>query len=354
MLDEIREQPVALERTLHSGLTAGAKLAKAVAARRPRLIVLAARGTSDNAAQFGRYVLEIMTGIPVSLAAPSVTTLYETPLDLAGAMVVAISQSGESTDTNLVLERAKAQGALTVGITNESGSTLAGLAEHVFLVKAGKERSVAATKTYTGQLLLLYMVAHALGARIRLDDLRALPEWADAALSLESAVGERAERYRFMERAVVMGRGLNYSNAQEFALKLMETCYVVTEGFSSADFLHGPIAMVEPSLPLFLFAPAGATWPGTADILSRLHRLEAETLVITDVANPAAAAHQRAIVIPARLGRKRRAEKWSGPEDLYTPIPYIIPAQLFAAALASEKGLNPDRPRTLSKVTRTL
>ena len=116
--------------------------------------MLVARGTSDNAAQFGRYLLEIMTGIPVSLAAASVVTLYQTPLDLTGAMVVAISQSGESTDTNLVLEKAKFQGALTVGITNEAGSTLAGLADHVFLVKAGKERSIAATKTYTGQLLM--------------------------------------------------------------------------------------------------------------------------------------------------------------------------------------------------------
>jgi len=354
MLTEIREQPAALERTLRSGLSAGAKLAKAVARKRPRLIVLAARGTSDNAAQFGRYLLEIMTGIPVSLAAPSVTTLYQTQLDLAGAMVVAISQSGESTDTNLVLERAKAQGALTVGITNEAGSTLATLAEHVFLVKAGKERSVAATKTYTGQLLMLYMVAHAVGARIRLDDLRALPEWADAALSLEASARERAGRYRFVERTVVIGRGLNYSNAQEFALEMMETCYVVAEGFSSADFMHGPIAMVDPSLPLFMFAPCGATWPGSEDVLSRLGRLRAETLLITDVGNKVAAGQDRALVIPARLGRKRSAEKWAAPEELYTPIPYIIPAQLFAAALAEEKGLNPDRPRTLSKVTRTL
>ena len=178
------------------------------------------------------------------------------------------------------------------------------------------------------------MVAHAV-ARIRLDDLRALPEWADAALSLQPVVAERAERYRFMERTVVIGRGLNYSNAQEFALKMMETCYVVAEGFSSADFLHGPIAMVEPSLPLFLFAPCGATWAGTEDVLSRLGQLKAETLLITDTSNPAAAAHDRALVIPARLGRKRRAEKWAAPEELYTPIPYIIPAQLFAAALAS-------------------
>jgi glucosamine--fructose-6-phosphate aminotransferase (isomerizing) len=252
------------------------------------------------------------------------------------------------------LERAKAQGALTVCITNEARSTLAGLAEHVFLVKAGKERSVAATKTYTGQLLMLYMVAHAVGARIRMDDLRALPEWADAALSLEAAAAERAERYRFMERTVVIGRGLNYSNAQEFALKMMETCYVVAEGFSSADFLHGPIAIVDASLPLFMFAPCGATWPGVEDVLSQLGRLKAATLLITDTGNKPAAEHDRALVIPARLGRKRSAEKWAAPEELYTPIPYIIPAQLFAAALAEEKGLNPDRPRTLSKVTRTL
>jgi glucosamine--fructose-6-phosphate aminotransferase (isomerizing) len=354
MLEEIREQPAALERTFRSGLTAGAKLARALAVRRPRLIVLVARGTSDNAAQFGRYLLEIMTGIPVSLAAPSVMTLYQTPVDFSGAMVVAISQSGESTDTNLVLERAKAQGAVTVGITNEAGSTLAGLAEHVFLVKAGKERSVAATKTYTGQLLLLYMVAHALGARIRLDDLRALPEWAEAALSLEELIRERAERYRFMERAVVLSRGLNYANAREFALKMMETCYVVAEGFSSADFLHGPIAMAEASLPAFMFAPGGATWPGMENVLARLGQLQSETLLITDVANPGASAHERAIVIPARLGRKRGTTKWPGLEELYTPIPYIIPAQLFVSALAEVKGLNPDRPRTLSKVTLTL
>jgi glutamine---fructose-6-phosphate transaminase (isomerizing) len=351
MLEEIREQPAALERTLRSGLSSGSKLARAVVAKRPRLIVLVARGTSDNAAQFGRYLLEITTGIPVSLAAPSVTTVYETKLDFRDAMVVAISQSGESTDTNMVLERARAQGALTVGITNESKSTLAKLAEHVFLVKAGKEHSVAATKTYTGQLLLLYLVAHALGARIRLDDLRALPEWTDAALSLEASVTERAERYRFMERAIVIGRGLNYANTMEFALKLMETCYVVAERFSSADFLHGPIAMVEPSLPLFVFAPCGATWPGIEGVLTTLAKLKAEALLITDAANRQVAdAYPRSIVIPARICRRKSPV----PEELYTPIPYSVPAQLFAAALSRVKGLDADRPRTLSKVTRTL
>jgi glucosamine--fructose-6-phosphate aminotransferase (isomerizing) len=198
MLDEIREQPSALERTLRGGLRAAKRLESAVKARRPKLIVLAARGTSDNAAQFGRYLLEITTGIPVSLAAPSILTLYGATVHLRDALVVAISQSGESTDTNMVLEHARDQGALTVGVTNEPRSTLARLAEHIFLVRAGRERSVAATKTYTGQLLMCYLLAHALGARIRLEDLRRLPEWTAAALTIEPQISERAERYRFM------------------------------------------------------------------------------------------------------------------------------------------------------------
>ena len=172
-------------------------------------------------------------------------------VDFRDALVIGISQSGESTDTNLVLERARAQGALTIGITNEAGSAMAKLADEVFLVRAGREKSVAATKTYTGQVLVLYLLAYALGADLRLDDMRRLPDWAASALELEKMITALSERYRFMEHAVVVGRGLNYANAFEFALKMMETSYVVAERFSSADFLHGPIAMVERVVPCF-------------------------------------------------------------------------------------------------------
>ncbi len=349
MLEEIREQPAALERTLATSLASVERLRRLLEPRRPRFILLAARGTSDNAAQFGRYLLEIATGIPVSLAAPSIFTLYGARLDMREALVVAISQSGESTDTNLVLERARAGGARTVGITNAPRSTLARLAERVFLVRAGREKSVAATKTYTGQLLMLYLLAYALGARLRIDDLRRLPEWAEAALRLEKEIAGRAGRYRFMEKAVVVGRGLNYATAFEFALKLMETCYIVAERFSSADFLHGPIAMVGPSFPVFLFAPSGVTWPSMKPMLDRLRQIPAETLAITDRSNAEAGRGGQSIVIPARLARRGPL-----PVELFTPIPYIIPAQLFAACLAAEKGLDPDRPRGLTKVTRTL
>ena len=352
MLTEIRQQPVILERTLRQDLPGVEKLRKALVARRPRYIMLAARGTSDNAAAFGRYLLEISTGIPVSLAAPSVFTLYGVKkFDFREALVVAISQSGESTDINVVLEAAKAQGALTVGITNEPDSVLANLAEHVFLVRAGKEKSVAATKTYSGQLLAIYLLAYALGAPIRLDDLRRLPGYAERALSLEPQIAELAQRYRFMENAVVVGRGLNYANAFEFALKMMETCYVVAERFSSADFLHGPIAIVGAHFPAFLFAPPGVTWPSMKELLAKLAPAGAEVFVISDQSNPEAGRIEgaRGVTIPVAL-----AHKGPLPAEVYTPIPYIIPAQIFAASLAREKGLNPDQPRGLSKVTRTL
>ncbi len=350
MLEEIRQQPAALARTLERELPRAERLRRLLEKRRPRLILLAARGTSDNAAHFGRYLLEITTGIPVSLAAPSIFTVYRAAPDLRQALAVAVSQSGESTDTNLVLESARRQGALTVGITNEARSSLARLAEHVLLVHAGRERSVAATKTYTGQLLALYLLAYALGARIRPDDLRRLPEWAAAALEVEPEVRRLSERYRFMNDAAVVARGLNYANALEFGLKLMETCYVVAERFSSADFLHGPIAMVERSFPVFVFAPAGVTWPAIRQVLARLSRRRAETLVLTDPSNPAALeCGARALALPVKLARRSLS-----PADLFTPIPYIIPAQLFAASLADWKGLDPDRPRGLHKVTRTV
>ena len=306
-------------------------------------MVLVARGTSDNAALFGRYLLEITTGIPVSLAAPSIATLYGAKVDYRDALVVAISQSGESTDTNMVLEWARARGAMTLGITNERSGTLARLAEHVWLVRAGREKSVAATKTYTGQMLMLYLLAYALGGRIRLADLERLPGMVEGALRLEEEVAELAARYRFVNRAVVVGRGLNYANAFEFALKLMETCYVVAERFSSADFLHGPIALAEPNFPVFAFAPAGVTWNSIGQTLDKLRGMRAEVLAIADPGNREVEARAtRVIRLPRRI-----------PEAL-TPIPYIVPAQIFAACLAVEKGLDPDRPRTLSKVTLTL
>ncbi len=347
MLDEIAEQPAAIERTLLEELPHAEALRRKLADSPPRLVVLVARGTSDNAAQFGRYLLEVVAGIPVSLAAPSVTTLYHKTPAWKDALVIGISQSGESTDINICLEAARDSGARIWGVTNEADSAMAKLSDEVFLVRAGRERSVAATKTYTGQLMALYLVAYALGAAIDPDKLRALAEPTAAALERRDDVQALAERYRFMERCVVVGRGLNYANAFEFALKLMETCYVVAERFSGADLAHGPIAIVERDFPAFHFVMPGPVLSGSLELAERLRGMGAETVVLSPLS-------------PADLGQvavkslKLSQAPAGDPEDLYSPIPSIVPGQLFAAYLAEIKGLNPDEPRGLTKVTRTL
>jgi len=350
MLDEIREQPAVLEAALRAEMGTVRALCSRFEKERPRFVVLAARGTSDNAAQFGRYLIEIATGIPVSLAAPSVFTLYSAEMDFREVLYVGLSQSGESTDVNLCIRRARELGAITVGVTNDSESTLARTAEQTILLHAGLESSVAATKTWLAQLLSMYLLAWSLGADLTLEQIRRMPEWTAAALALEPRLVERAQRYVFAEKAIVVGRGFHYSNALEFALKLMETCYVMADSFSSADFLHGPIAVAQRGIPAFAFAPPGPTWPGISETLSRLAAAGvAPPLLITDERNGEACALEAAIAVPAP-----EALESTLPIDALTPIPYAIPAQLLAAHIAEQKGLNPDRPRMLQKVTQTL
>jgi Glucosamine 6-phosphate synthetase, contains amidotransferase and phosphosugar isomerase domains len=342
MLDEIAEQPSAIERTIKREGSRIDRFAKGlIAKRRPALIVLVARGSSDNAALFGRYILETMTGIPVSLAAPAVHTLYKAKVNLRDALVIGISQSGEGVDINLVLRKAKKAGALTLAVTNEASSAMAKLADETFLIHAGRERSVAATKTYTGQLTILHLLARALADGNGRVDVEKIPALTAESLKLRPDIEELVERYAFMNRAVVVGRGLNYANAYEFAIKLMETCYVVAERFSSADFLHGPIAMVERGFPAFLFAPPGPTFKSMKELLVKLNGLGAETVAISS---------EKAIL--EKAGKSVRINE-KIPEIL-SPIPYIVPAQLFAALLAEAKGISPDSPRSLTKVTRTL
>lgn len=341
MLQEIAEQPQALTNTISAEKDKLARLGSFLRQREIDLIVLVARGSSDNAALFGRYLLEITTGIPVSLSAPSVHTLYQAKLKLQRALVVGVSQSGEGEDINLVLENARASGAYTIGITNEAESTMARLVDETLLTHGGRERSIAATKTFTGQMLLFYMLAAQLADNSRKIDYERIPEFAARAMEQKPAVLELVQRYVFMENCVVVGRGLAYANAYELALKLMETCYVVAERFSSADFLHGPVAMIERHFPVILFAPPGVMLKGVRDLIERLRELHADMLAITSDLD-AAASCSRAIIMPKEI------------DEFLAPIPYMIPGQLFAALLAEARGLDPDSPRSLSKVTRTL
>ncbi len=339
MLEEITEQPVVLERTINAEKSKVAKLRKFIRERNIDLIVLVARGSSDNACQFGRYLLEVMCGIPVSLSAPSVFTLYNAKLNLSNALVIGVSQSGEGTDINTVLEHAKKSGAFTIGITNEADSTMAKIADEILLIHAGREKSVAATKTYTGQMLHFYHLA-AIFSDNKIE-FEKIPNYAAQVLQLRSKVEELVERYVFMENCVVVGRGMNYGNSYELALKLMETCYVVAERFSSADFFHGPLAIIERRFPVIMLAPNGVTKQSSIDLLKRLQELNADSLSITnddEIANLSS----RALRMPKEI------------EEILSPIPFIIPAQLFAALLSEAKGIDADAPRSLSKVTKTI
>lgn len=341
MMKEIFEQPQALLKTFRAERDHAQDFRKFVEKRNFRLIVLVARGTSDNAALFGRYLFELTTGIPVSLCAPSIHSIYHARLDFREALVVGISQSGEGLDINMVLRAARRQGAYTVGITNEAKSSMTAHVDDVFLVRAGKQRSVAATKTYTGQLMVLYLLASALGKQVTLAGASEIPGRVKEVLHLEPHIRERVERYRYMRHCVVVARGLNYANAFEMALKLMETCYVVAERFSSADFLHGPIAMVERDFPVIVFMPNDKTLTEQRKLVGRLGTLLADTLAIapSSVRLPAAV---RVIPMPESI------------PEIYTPIPYIVPGQIFAARLAEAKNLDPDKPRSLQIVTKTI
>lgn len=339
MLQEIGEQPTALEQTMIAEREKYARLGTFLRNKDIDLVVIVARGSSDNASLFGRYLIEVTAGIPVSLSAPSVYTLYKAKLNLSRALVIGVSQSGEGDDINIVLESAKASGAYTLGITNEAGSTMAQIANETLLIHAGRERSVAATKTYTGQMLHFYMLANELAEKKL--DIERIPEYTTRALELQPKITDLVQRYVFMENCVVVGRGMNYGNSYEMALKLMETCYVVAERFSSADFFHGPLAIVERRFPVVLFGPSGVTQKSSVELLDRLHELNADCLSITNDPEIAKLS-PNSLVLPSEI------------EEFLSPIPFIVPAQLFTALLSEAKGLDPDAPRSLSKVTKTI
>lgn len=340
MLQEIGEQPGVLERTIREESLRIGGISNFLRKRDVDLVILVARGSSDNAALFGRYLIEINCGIPVSLAAPSVYTLYKARLDLKRALVVGVSQSGEGSDINAALECAKKCGAFTLGITNQAGSAITQTADETLMIDAGPEKSVAATKTYTGQMLQFYLLANALVEKSRRIELERIPLFAAEALELKETVREMAERYIFMENCVVVGRGLNYGNSFELALKLMETCYVVAERFSSADFFHGPLAMVERRFPIIMFAPKGVTARSSIDLLKRLKALNADSFSITNDQRIARLSSRSLLMNPSI-------------DEILSPIPFVMPAQLFAAYLSEARGLDPDKPRSLSKVTKT-
>lgn len=342
LFSEINEQPGRIAATLASQKKCAEKIAAEIHKRDIRYVFLAARGTSDNAGRYANYLLGALNGLPLALATPSLFTYYKKPPVLKNALVIGISQSGKSPDIVSVLEEGRRQGCMTLSMTNEPASPLAQASDFVLELGAGAEKAVAATKTYTAELMCVAMLSAALANNTRMwAELGQVSGWMKAALKQNDFIAQAAQRYRYMDQTVVLGRGFNYATAFEWALKLKELTYIIAEPYSSADFAHGPIAMVESGYPVFAVAARGRVFNSMLEMLKRLRSEIAAELVVISNDKRALSLAQTPLSIPVET-----------PEWL-SPLVNILPAQLFAYHLTRAKGYNTEQPRSIRKVTET-
>lgn len=342
MRSEIGQQPDMLAAILaaRDGTTGVAGVASAIRRAAPRFVLLAARGTSDHAALYAKYLVEVRLGLPAGLASPSTVTAYDVAPDMRDVLFVAVSQSGASPDLVGSLQRARECGALTLAVTNAPSSALAQAAELHLDVRAGEERAVAATKSYTAELLSLWLLIDALadgdgsGAAVVPDAVRAMTEGLE-----DSVVAGLAEAYAGADRLIVTGRGYSFPTALEAALKFMETSYLAAQGFSGADLVHGPLAMVDPASHVIAVVSDGPGGRAMEPVLSRLQRSGAQLMVVGTAGAVRDAG--RGVPLPGAV-----------PEHL-APIVEIVPLQRIACSLAVARGNDPDQPRGLTKITLT-
>jgi glucosamine--fructose-6-phosphate aminotransferase (isomerizing) len=338
MAAEIAEQPQVWRRILAEGNQQFDAAAKSIIDYNPRHVLFVARGTSDHAALYAKYLTEIVQQRPAGLVSPSTMTAYGARPDLRGVLMIGISQSGGSPDLVQSLQVAREQGALTVAVTNQPDSPLARTAAINIDLMAGPERAVAATKSYTAQLLALYLLID----RVTGGDgnaAAALPDLGDTLLKQNDRVAALAQRYLFASRLVSTARGYSYPTAREAALKLMETSYLSAQAFSGADLLHGPLAMIEPQVPVLTVIGEGVGGRAMSQVLPRLKEQGADVFC---VGTPeAVAAASVGVELPA------------GAHERLAPLLEIIPFQQLALHLAIARGGNPDSPRGLRKVTET-
>jgi glucosamine--fructose-6-phosphate aminotransferase (isomerizing) len=339
--EEIGEQPLLASRMLAESRGAVTAIASRIRQAGARGLVIAARGSSDHAALYAKYLFGVRNHMMVTLAAPSLFTSYTSHPNLEGQCVIGISQSGSSPDVVAVIEEAARQGLVTVAVTNDPESRLAHAAELHLPLEAGLERSVPASKTYTASLLALAMVSQALDPDATFEAaLGQVPPALAAALEQEEEL-DRLVPALLGSRAIVLGRGFNFCTAEEIALKLTETSYVLARAWSVADFEHGPIAVVEPGFPVLLVDGRGRVSLDLESIERRLAGHGCRLIRLVDGAEEADHSHEATVSLDSGL-----------PEEL-TPLTLAVLGQLLAHRVALARGIDPDRPRALNKITRT-
>jgi len=338
---EIHEQPLALQRFFDNEWSDLKETSKLLKDERVTNVVIAARGTSDNAARYAQYLFGAANHLSVGLATPSLHSIYQQVPSYKNSLVIGISQSGKSPDIVSVIAEAKKQGSPTIAITNEPNSDLANTADCLVDLHAGPELSVAATKTYTTELgAIAALSTLALESPEREAILRSAPELMQEALKLSPSIAQAAERYRYMRMCVVIGRGFNYPTAFEVALKIKELNYLIAEPYSSADFLHGPVALIEESFPVVVIAPTGRMIQEMKVFVKDLNERGAEIIAISDD-DELLASGRTAFRLPQI------------PDEWVSPLVSVVPGQLFAMHLANVRDLNIDHPRGIHKVTET-
>ncbi len=338
---EIHEQPAAAARLLDAERAHAVRIAAAIREYDPAYVCIAARGTSDNAARYAQYIMGAHLGLTVALAAPSLHTLYRKPPRYHRALVIGISQSGQSEDVRQVITDARAHGALTVSITNAPDSPLAQNADHHLYIHAGAELAVAATKTYTAELIALALITAAVSTDTTLTAaLDTIPAALRATLELTTPIHAWAGYLKDMTQYAVIGRGYNYCTAYEISLKIKELCSVIGEEYSEADFRHGPIAVVQPGIPVIIVAPRDATVEKMRELVEKLNVKGADCLVISDDETFGSIARQYMPIAPL--------------VDWLSPIAAVIPGQVMAMHLAVARGGDVDAPIGLTKVTNTV
>lgn len=340
--EEIFQQPEILRNLINTQWNIVRETVEKIRQHEFDYIFMTGRGSSGFAGLYAKYLYGIRNELPLSQAAPSIFSIYNKSPKLKKALILGISQSGESPDIVKVVKEGRRQGAPTLAITNKPHSPLAQASEYVLDIIAGTEHAVAATKSYTAELMVIAMVSLALsGGDLAMDELCKVPDYVEQVLGLDNNIKQLVESYSSINRCVVLGRGLNYPTTLEWALKLKELAYVLADPYSTADFLHGPIAFVEEGFPVMVIAPEGGVYSRVHSVTKRILKEKHPKLLI--VSN----SEELLSITDARIPLPSKMPEW------VSPIVCIVPGQLFSYHLAKIKGHNTEQPRGLKKVTHT-